>query len=330
MCRGKGGLVVGDWAFWVLLAIAATWCWRQSGCNVSNWFLIFSRKQQQQSPPARRTKQELVLDAESRQKAKLAALERQKEHETRLQRRRQRTRSEKTSRSRQLQDTTISSPSTVTTTIVSQPTFPVTVNDTPFSLPLVAEHDGIRFYHMSHLRHAHQAAGMMRRIAHEFMPIIRRRGYNILSVSEMCCCGDGLDTGELGGHTRRIQRGVPINGVDQDYIFGYNRTMNRGAGARTRHTIHLRLRHQDHHDSLFSYESVALTMCHELAHCVHSGHSLAFYQLEAEIQEEYASRRRKSDQAYNNNNNTTESSSSSSSLPGGFNVYQSRTTNAGF
>jgi len=72
------------------------------------------------------------------------------------------------------------------------------------SLSLPVYDDGLTvFRHMPHLPQADLAAAMLQRLAQEFMPILRERGYNVRSVSEFCCCGDGLDY-ELGGHVHFV------------------------------------------------------------------------------------------------------------------------------
>eukprot|EP00934_Nitzschia_sp_Nitz4_P004855 Nitzschia sp. Nitz4//scaffold35_size145790//117564//118685//NITZ4_003050-RA/size145790-processed-gene-0.102-mRNA-1//-1//CDS//3329549184//4845//frame0 len=127
----------------------------------------------------------------------------------------------------------------------------------------------------------------LERILREFDPIIRSRGYNVLSVSELCCCGDGLD--HIGDKRRKRRRRMPAT------VLGYNQTTTtfRRGGGNARgpksHTIHLRLRHPTHHaDQLYPWEDVAGTMAHELSHCVHSNHSPAFYKLMEDILEEHA------------------------------------------
>ena len=125
------------------------------------------------------------------------------------------------------------------------------------------------------------------RIHDEFGPIIRRRGYRIASISELCCCGDGLDdhrAANNGGRRRRRNR-------MGNNVLGYNQTTtvrSRGQTKPTLHSIHLRLRRAQNHHQMFPWEDVAGTMAHELAHCVHQNHSKAFYQLMEEILEEHA------------------------------------------
>jgi len=142
-----------------------------------------------------------------------------------------------------------------------------------------------RYYHIPHLPHAAQIKAMLLRLAHEFEPLLQRRGYKVLSVSEWCCCCDGLDYGELGGQHKRLAKGRRINGIDQNGCGGYNQTMygNRGKFV---HRIHLRLRSPKNHWAVYPYSKIRRTMCHELAHCVHHNHSNAFYQAMDEIEQE--------------------------------------------
>jgi DNA-dependent metalloprotease WSS1 len=130
--------------------------------------------------------------------------------------------------------------------------------------------------HMPSLSQADHAASLLQRIHREFFPIVQRRGYSVLSVSEMCCCGDGLDAAAGGRKKRRPQ---PHN------ILGYNQTR---FGRTNTHTIHLRLRQPTNHRVFYDYDDIAGTMSHELAHCEVSPHSAKFYRLMDEIQEQHA------------------------------------------
>jgi len=125
----------------------------------------------------------------------------------------------------------------------------------------------------------------LERILTEFSPIIQRRGYRIKSISEFCCCGDGLD--EIPGNRKRRKQG--------DTIWGYNQSttwVRKGPTTNVRtsiHTIHLRLRKPKFHTTqLLPWEFVAGTMAHELSHCIHQNHSPAFYKLMEEILDEHA------------------------------------------
>lgn len=129
------------------------------------------------------------------------------------------------------------------------------------------------------LQNLEAVKSLLDRVMREFVPIIRNRGFNVLSVSEMCCCNDGLDFKE--GRRRKLRK---MN----NNVWGYNQTtFHRGKQLKS-HTIHLRLRHAQDHTRLLSYEDVAGTMAHELAHCVHSPHNKAFYALMDEILEQHA------------------------------------------
>jgi len=138
----------------------------------------------------------------------------------------------------------------------------------------------IPLYEIPNLAQSNVCRSMLNRIHDEFLPIIRRRGYPVTSISELCCCGDGLDSVRQG-KCRKMNNNV----------WGYNQTttMRRGGTVKTSHTIHLRLRQpRNHQHQFFSYEDVAGTMAHELSHCVHQNHSQAFYKLMEEILEEHA------------------------------------------
>jgi hypothetical protein len=140
--------------------------------------------------------------------------------------------------------------------------------------------------HIPSLSQADHAASLLQRIHREFFPIVQRRGYSVLSVSEMCCCGDGLDVNvnvNSNGTTkkRRLRRPQPHN------ILGYNQTTFGGRTKKT-HTIHLRLRQPNNHHIFYDYNDIAGTMCHELAHCDVSPHNAMFYQRMEEIQEQHA------------------------------------------
>jgi hypothetical protein len=147
--------------------------------------------------------------------------------------------------------------------------------------------DGITcFRHIPHLPHADSAAATLQRIALEFMPIIRQRGYDVRTVSEFCCCGDGLDY-QLGGQRLCVRRGGDIAGHGQSDVAGYN-LLERTRGIQTVHSIHLRLRATNNHELFLPYEQVVLTMAHELAHCIHRHHKWQFHALMQELREQHA------------------------------------------
>ena len=114
------------------------------------------------------------------------------------------------------------------------------------------------------------AQSLLERVLQEFLPIIQRRQYNIRTVSEMCCCGDGLRRARMGAN-----------------VLGYNQTTTAAGGYKT-HAIHLRLRHAQAHQRFMTYESVAGTMAHELAHCERGPHDPKFFAIMDGILEEHA------------------------------------------
>lgn len=163
-----------------------------------------------------------------------------------------------------------------------QPVASKSTNSHPNLIPL---------YHMTNLPMANACQQTLQRVWKEFEPIIRRRSYNVKSISELCCCGDGLEA----VHGKKLRK-------QSNNVWGYNQTTFFSRGRRrpnaaaaavsprgTSHTIHLRLRSPQHHTTrLLSWEDVAGTMAHELSHCVHQNHSKAFYRLMEEILEEHA------------------------------------------
>eukprot|EP00985_Skeletonema_marinoi_P009438 scaffold4392_cov138-Skeletonema_marinoi.AAC.22 len=131
--------------------------------------------------------------------------------------------------------------------------------------------------HIPSLPNDSEAAAILRRIHYEFKEIIERRKWSVISITEMCCCGDGKD------HTPH-KRGGRKTKIMPNNVLGYNLT----ASSYTKtHEIHLRLRHPRTH-ALLDYESIAGTMCHELAHCVRGPHDAHFYKAMNEIEEQYA------------------------------------------
>eukprot|EP00584_Thalassiosira_punctigera_P011998 CAMPEP_0172553808 /NCGR_PEP_ID=MMETSP1067-20121228/51783_1 /TAXON_ID=265564 ORGANISM="Thalassiosira punctigera, Strain Tpunct2005C2" /NCGR_SAMPLE_ID=MMETSP1067 /ASSEMBLY_ACC=CAM_ASM_000444 /LENGTH=454 /DNA_ID=CAMNT_0013342045 /DNA_START=231 /DNA_END=1595 /DNA_ORIENTATION=- len=136
------------------------------------------------------------------------------------------------------------------------------------------ENSNIAVQHIPLLPNDKEAAKILRRIHSEFHVIIERRGWYVVSITEMCCCGDGIDCLK-----NRRTKAMPDN------VLGYNRTSSSRRG--NVHDIHLRLRHPRTHEIL-DYESIAGTMCHELAHCVRGPHDAKFYKAMEEIEEQYS------------------------------------------
>ena len=132
--------------------------------------------------------------------------------------------------------------------------------------------------HIPNLPNDTDAAAMLRKIHYEFNEIIERQKWNVSSITEMCCCGDGKD------HTPHKRGGGRKTKIMPNNVLGYNLT----ASSYTKtHEIHLRLRHPRTH-VLLEYESIAGTMCHELAHNVRGPHDALFYKAMNEIEEQYA------------------------------------------
>lgn len=134
------------------------------------------------------------------------------------------------------------------------------------------------------LSQSHACERILHRVHDEFGPIMKRRGYNVTSISEMCCCGDGLDY-RPGTSKKCRKMGANVWGYNQTTFF---RTRGRTTRSKTLHSIHLRLRNPRNHNMLHSWEDVAGTMAHEMAHCEHQNHNQAFYKLMEEILEEHA------------------------------------------
>lgn len=147
-----------------------------------------------------------------------------------------------------------------------------------------------KIQHIPNLPDADHAAALLRRIQSEFQLIVEKRKYILTSITEMCCCEDGLDhitnqnfrnRNSTGGAKRgRKTRRMPNN------VLGYNLTQGSRGGTSV-HRIHLRLRHPTKH-TFFPYEDIAGTMCHELAHCERGPHDAKFYKLMEEIMEQHA------------------------------------------
>ena len=166
------------------------------------------------------------------------------------------------------------------------------------ALSLPVYDDGfVIFRNLFQMPNADQTASTVRRLAQEFIPIIRQRQYNVTSVSEFCCCGDGMDY-HFGGQSLSVRPGERISGHESERVMGYNRVIlpngkyRNGGGKQYFHmdtvrytsSIHLRLRSPYDHTQLIPYELVCENFCHELAHCVYLDHSAEFYALMRDIQ----------------------------------------------
>ena len=147
-----------------------------------------------------------------------------------------------------------------------------------------------RFLHVPHLPNSEHTSFLLKRLAKEFAPIIQRRNYSVLWVSEMCCCSDGVKVGQQQGDEHQSVKRIKVQTASgsEDLCGGYNRTWRLGKDQnQTMHSIHIRLRDRINHYKFKNYHQISTTMAHELAHCVHQNHSPAFYKLMEEIKQEH-------------------------------------------
>ena len=144
-----------------------------------------------------------------------------------------------------------------------------------------AEKQRLRIQHIPSLPDSNKANQLLRRIHSEFETLIQKRGYNVTSITELCCCGDGLEH-MIGCSGKRKRFSSGRRKKMPDNVLGYNLTWGR-----QRHRIHLRLRNPHTHD-FYPYEDIAGTMCHELAHCERSPHDAKFYKIMEEIMEQHS------------------------------------------
>lgn len=117
---------------------------------------------------------------------------------------------------------------------------------------------------------------LLRRLSEEFEPVARARGWKVLALSEMCCCGDGDQF-----LTHRSTTSSPHD-ID---VGGYCVSTNDN---RTAQGIHIRLRPPGSCDKVmfYSYEELVSVMAHELAHIMISPHNDEFFKLMTTIEEE--------------------------------------------
>jgi WLM domain len=130
---------------------------------------------------------------------------------------------------------------------------------------------------MPHLPIADVALSLLQNLAKEFEPVIAARGWKVVKLSEMCCCGDGdetLDDPSLRTSTHHA-----------DTVLGYCVSSQNG---RTALGIHIRLRPpgacRRWGAPLFPYQDLVATMAHELAHIAEQNHGPVFYQVMAQIE----------------------------------------------
>jgi RNA polymerase subunit RPABC4/transcription elongation factor Spt4 len=130
--------------------------------------------------------------------------------------------------------------------------------------------------HIPTLPNSNYAFELLQRLFKEFQPLTQSRGYSIVSVTEMCCCGDGEH--HISHPTKNKKKFRKMS----NSVAGFNRSV----GSRG-HEIHLRLRKLSPLHELLSYEEVAGVFIHELAHCEIGPHSVEFYQLMEVIEEQF-------------------------------------------
>jgi hypothetical protein len=163
----------------------------------------------------------------------------------------------------------------------------------------------IPLYVIPHLPKSEECLAILARIHDEFFPIVQKRGYNVVSISELCCCGDGLDHEQQQQQQHDREAASQRSGTSSstlsttsrnhrksrkmgDNVLGYNQTTFAGGKRFKSHAIHLRLRDSRDHRRIFDWEEIAGTMAHELSHCVHQNHGGAFFKLMEAILEEHA------------------------------------------
>ena len=133
---------------------------------------------------------------------------------------------------------------------------------------------------LKHLPNDDMALKLLEQLRNEFLEIVQRRNWNVTSINELCCCTE-QETNKKGKRKKKQYN---------DTIWGFNRTSSSsssGSSLSRSHAIYIRLRHPHSH-TFHEYHDIAGTMSHELAHCVHSGHSAKFYFLMEEIQQQHA------------------------------------------
>ena len=257
------------------------------------WHALWVRRTKSQHVKDCRSAVGRAVDVETRQQARLAALQRQQntagEQEERanmmLRKRRARTRA---ALSKHEEDYYGLASRTSTPELVVEPYCQEAKN--LFSLPLQGDTEATRdnetwlpdivtqFYDIPDLPMAEMSATMLAQLAKEFIPIIKRRDYRVSSVSEMCCCGDGLKGDDHGK--------VPDENIRHMCGQGYNCIQVIGHG-RTSHAIHMRLRHPEDHNVLLGYDRtvdvvrvVSFSYCPLVGQfCAHSSHCVAFQTL---------------------------------------------------
>lgn len=81
---------------------------------------------------------------------------------------------------------------------------------------LVTQARNTSYFHIPLLPRSEHASFMLKRLSKEFEHIIQKRGYNVVLVSEMCCCSDGtmVAMGENPNRATKIK--AQIKGASED------------------------------------------------------------------------------------------------------------------
>ena len=130
--------------------------------------------------------------------------------------------------------------------------------------------------HIKKLSEAERARSLLEELARHINPILKARGWKVLKLYEICCCTSGGKNLGVGGFC-----------------------CPKGDG-RTSLRIALRLRTPGHGPSaaewgahsLRDFDHCMQILIHEISHIVHGNHSAKFYELMAELQQQYKSLRR--------------------------------------
>lgn len=159
--------------------------------------------------------------------------------------------------------------------------------------PVVYNDGTTQFIHVPHLPASAVAHATLQRLAKEFLPILRKRNYNVRIVSELCCCTDGVHnieqqkSVEKEGELWKKKFKKNIDGHREDDCLGYNHIFRPSMLEQQVSHIYLRLREVHNHYKFLPYKQLVGTMSHELAHCIHADHSAEFWKLKEEIELEH-------------------------------------------
>jgi len=123
--------------------------------------------------------------------------------------------------------------------------------------------------HAKPLPDAEQAFALLQEVRRNAEPVLRKQGWRVLSLVELCCCKDAPE------HGRSLN------------IAGWCRPAGDGQTA-TRIALRLRRSKRSGH-SLLGFDDLFDTMLHEMSHIIHSKHTPAFFELMDTLREEWSS-----------------------------------------